>query len=431
MYLLYSALLAVVLVFGSPFWACEMLRHGKYRRGLLQRLGLVPPQFRDTGRSSIWVHAVSVGEVLAVSELVQRLRGSFPDTGIVVSTTTDTGQKLAAKRFGAENVFYFPLDFAFASRRWMRALRPKLLVVAETEFWPNFMRVAKESGARVAIVNARISDRSLPGYLRWRKLLSRVLDGIDLFLAQTDEDARRLTEIGAPEDRVAVSGNLKYDLPPAAAPGIVEELRAAQASSGASPVLVCGSTVEGEEELLLAAFAAVLSKFPHSVMLLAPRHPQRFEEVAELLSKSGIPFSRRSQWSGQPIVGGVLLIDSIGELAGLYALADVAYVGGSLVPRGGHNILEPAQYGAAIMVGPHTENFRDIVGLFQSRRAVKVVAAESLSRELITLLAGDSERLELGKRAIETMQSQRGATALTLAHLEALLRTDERKAAPA
>src|ERR1051325_5811918 len=225
MYLLYSGLLAVVLVFGSPFWACEMLRHGKYGRGLWQRLGLVPPQFRDTGRSSIWVHAVSVGEVLAVSELVQRLRGSFPDTGIVVSTTTDTGQKLAATRFGAENVFYFPLDFAFASRRWMRALRPKLLVVAETEFWPNFMRVAKESGARVAIVNARISDRSLPGYLRWRKLLSRVLDGIDLFLAQTDEDARRLTEIGAPEDRVAVSGNPKYDLPPAAAPGIVEELR--------------------------------------------------------------------------------------------------------------------------------------------------------------------------------------------------------------
>src|SRR5216110_617418 len=188
MYLLYSVLLAVVMVLGSPYWACEMLRHGKYRHGLLQRLGFVPQRFRDTGRSSIWVHAVSVGEVVAVGELVQRLRASSTDTRVVVSTTTDTGQKLAVKRFGAENVFYFPLDFAFAARRWMRALQPKLVVVAETEFWPNFLRAAKEKGAGVAIVNGRISDRSLPGYRRWRKPLRRVLGGIDLFLAQTEED---------------------------------------------------------------------------------------------------------------------------------------------------------------------------------------------------------------------------------------------------
>ena len=431
MYFLYSVLLTIVLVLGSPYWAYEMLRHGKYRRGLLQRLGFVPQRFREAGRRSIWVHAVSVGEVLAVSELVQRLRASFTDTRVVVSTTTDTGQKLAVTRFGAENVFYFPLDFAFASRRWMRALRPKLVVVAETEFWPNFLRAAKENGAGVAIVNARISDRSLPGYRRWRKPLRRVLAGIDLFLAQTDEDATRLIEIGAPAERVHVSGNLKYDIPPAAAPAIVEELRAALADSAAGPVLVCGSTVDGEEELLLSAFVGVLYKFPHAVMLLAPRHPQRFEEVGDLLSKSGIPFSRRSQWDGEPLAGRVLLIDTIGELASLYALADVAFVGGSLVPLGGHNIIEPAQYGAAIIVGPHTENFREIVSVFQSTSAVKVVHAENLNRDLIDLLADDSERLALGKRATETLQSQRGATALTLARLEALLRTDERKAAPA
>lgn len=431
MYLLYSVLLAVAVVLGSPYWAYEMLRHGKYRRGLRQRLGFVPHRFRDAGRSSIWVHAVSVGEVLAVSELVQRLRASFPDTSIVVSTTTDTGQKLAATRFGAENVFYFPLDFAFAARRWMRALRPKLVVVAETEFWPNLLRAAKENGAGVAIVNARISDRSLPGYRRWRKPLRRVLAGIDLFLAQTKEDAARLVEIGAPADRVAVSGNLKYDIPPATAPAIVEVLRAALAGSGAGPVLVCGSTVDGEEELLLNAFAAVLSKFPYAVMVLAPRHPQRFEEVAELLSKPGIPFFRRSQWNGGPLAGRVLLIDTIGELASLYALADVAFVGGSLAPLGGHNIIEPAQYGAAIIVGPHTENFREIVSMFQSKSAVKVVDVENLNRGLVDLLADDSERRSLGNRAAETLQSQRGATAVTLARLEALVRTDERKAAPA
>jgi 3-deoxy-D-manno-octulosonic-acid transferase len=431
MYLLYSALLLIVLVLGSPYWVYEMLRHGKYRRGLLQRLGFVPPHFRDAGRKSIWVHAVSVGEVLAVSELVQRLRASFPDCKVLISTTTDTGQRLAAARFGSENVLYFPLDFAFAMRRWIRALRPKLVVVAETEFWPNLLRIAKQSGAQVAVVNARISDRSLPGYRRWRKPLGRVLDGIDLFLAQSTEDAKRLIEIGAPARRVSVSGNLKYDIPLATPPLIVKELRAAFERSSAGPILVCGSTLEGEESLLLRAFAAVVAKFPRAVMLLAPRHPQRFDEVAELLSKAGIPFSRRSNWDGEPLSGSVVLIDTIGELAGLYGLADLAFVGGSLVPRGGHNIIEPAQYGAAIIVGPHTENFRDIVGLFQSRGAVKVSDAENLSQDILALLANSEERDALGKQAGETLQSQRGAMALTLARLEALLRESKPGVEPA
>jgi 3-deoxy-D-manno-octulosonic-acid transferase len=431
MYLLYSALLLVLLVVASPYWVYEMVRHGKYKRGLLQRLGLVPPHFRNAGRKSIWVHAVSVGEVLAVSELVQRLASNFPDHRLVISTTTDTGQKLAASRFGARNVFYFPLDFTFANRCWVRNLNPDLVVVAETEFWPNFLRVAKQNGSRVAIVNARISDRSLPGYRRWRNLLRRILGGVDLFLAQSTEDAQRLIDIGAPAERVSVSGNLKYDIPPAPSPVIVQELRAGSEQSGAGPVLVCGSTLDGEESLLLDAFAAVLAKFPHAVMLLAPRHPQRFDEVAELLSKTGIPFSCRSTWKGEPLSGSVLLLDTIGELASLYALADIAFVGGSLVSRGGHNIIEPAQYGAAIIVGPHTENFRDIVGLFQSRGAVKVSDAENLTRDILALLANDAERHALGGRAAETLNSQRGATALTLTRLDALLRESKSGAAPA
>src|SRR5215469_14942403 len=245
MYLLYSAVLACALVLGSPHWIFEMLRHGKYRRGLRERLGSVPPGMRGP-RPTIWVHAVSVGEVLAVSELVGRLRAEFPNHRVMISTTTDTGQKLAAARFGAENVFYFPLDFAFAVRRWVRALQPELVVIAETEFWPNFLRVAK-SGARIAIVNARISDRSLPGYKRWRGILRRVLANVDIFLVQTSEDARRLHEIGAPADRVSVGGNLKYDIPAPAHAAIVDELRLVLKQGGAGPVLVCGSTVDGEE----------------------------------------------------------------------------------------------------------------------------------------------------------------------------------------
>src|SRR5258708_35914092 len=223
-----------------------MVRHGKYRRGLSERRGMVPARIRNSRQRSIWVHAVSVGEVLAVTDLVRRMRTEFPEHRPVVSTTTDTGQRLAADRFGAANVFYFPFDFAFATRRWVAALRPSLIVVAETEFWPNFLRVANQSGSRVAIVNARISDRSLPGYTRWRRLLGSVLQGVDLFLAQTAEDARRLAQIGASAPRVFVGGNMKYDVPPPSSSPIVDQLRSTLAASGCGPILVCGSTVEGE-----------------------------------------------------------------------------------------------------------------------------------------------------------------------------------------
>jgi 3-deoxy-D-manno-octulosonic-acid transferase len=431
MYLLYSALLAVMLVLGSPYWLFEMLRHGKHRRGLAQRLGLVPERFRNSTQRSIWIHAVSVGEVLAVSELVIVLRAQFPDHRVVVSTTTDTGQNLATARFGAENVFYFPFDFAFAARRWVTALHPSLIVIAETEFWPNFLRIAHQSGAALAIVNARISDRSLPGYRRWRKLLRQVLRGVDLFLAQTDEDVRRLVEIGAAADRVLVGGNLKYDVPPPPAPLIVGQLQSAFATSGSPPVLVCGSTVEDEETLVAVAFKDVLASYPAATMLLAPRHPERFDSVAALLQQLKIKFWRRSQWKGESLSGAVLLIDSIGDLSSLYALADLAFVGGSLVPRGGHNIIEPAQHGVPILVGPHTENFRAIVKLFQSRDAVRVVSQSELSSAFLELLADESQRRELGRRAAETLESQRGATQRTLQKLRALLATQAHEAKPA
>lgn len=374
MYLLYSALLAIGLLLALPYWLWEMLRHGKYRAGFGERLGSVPPRLAPlSGQPTIWIHAVSVGEVLAVSGLIRELRRSLPKFRVVISTTTDSGQKLAWIRFGEENVFYFPLDFAFAIRPYLRSLRPQLIILAETEFWPNFLRLAHQSGSRVAVVNARISDRSRPGYRRFRRVLPAVLRHIDLFLAQTPEDAARLKDIGAPSDRIRVSGNLKFDVAVPPAPPIVSSLRDAFQRAGAGPIIVCGSTVEGEEPLLFAAFENVLMAHPNAVMILAPRHPERFAEVAQLLEQLKMRFWRRSSWDGEAITGGVLLVDSIGELAALYALSDVAFVGGSLVPRGGHNIIEPAQHGVPIVVGNHTENFRDIIGLFQSHDAVRVV----------------------------------------------------------
>jgi len=421
MYLLYSALLAGWLLVSLPYWLIQMGRHGKYRAGLAGRLGKLPRGLMaPSSKSAIWVHAVSVGEVLAVSGLVTEL-SRFPEHHVFISTTTDTGQKLARKRFGEENVFYFPLDFAFAIRPYLQALRPQLIVIAETEFWPNFLRLAKEAGARIAVVNARISDRSFPGYRRLRRWLTRVLANVDLFVAQTDEDRRRLLEIGVAAQRVEVTGNLKFDVSPPAPPPIVGCLRNAFQEAGASPVLVCGSTVDGEETLWLRAFENVLASHPRALMILAPRHPERFVEVATLLSKLGVRFWKRSLWSGEPIAGGVFLVDTIGELAVLYSLGTLAFVGGSLVPRGGHNIIEPAHYGVPIIVGTHTDNFRDIVGLFQSRNAVKVVGPAELPLAFMELISDETERVALGRRAAETLRAQQGATQRTLAALEGIL----------
>lgn len=421
MYLLYSALLAVGLLVSLPYWIFTK-GHGKYREGLSERLGRVPPRLlQPQSEPAIWLHAVSVGEVLAVSELVKELRRRRPDYRVMVSTTTATGQKLARKHFGDDSVFYFPFDLAFAIRPYLAALRPRLIVLAETEFWPNFLRLAHAGGARVAVVNARISDRSWPGYRRFRRILKGVLQDIDLFLAQTSEDASRLSDIGAPAERVQISGNLKFDVSVPEAPAIVASLRATFRQAEAGPIVVCGSTMEGEEELLLRAFGQVLASHRRAVVILAPRRPERFEVVAHLLEQLGMRFWRRSLWNGEAIAGGVFLVDTIGELASLYALADVAFVGGSLVPRGGHNIIEPAQHGVPTLVGHHTENFRDIVSLFQLRDAVRVVGAAEFPVVLMELLSDEGARSALGRRAAETLRSQMGATEKTLQALEQLL----------
>jgi 3-deoxy-D-manno-octulosonic-acid transferase len=426
MYLAYSALLALWLLVSFPYWLLQMLRHGKYRAGLGERFGRFPKRIVPGASPVIWIHAVSVGEVLAVSGLVENMRKRLPGYQIFVSTTTDTGQKLARKRFGDDHVFYFPIDFRWAIRPYLEKLRPQLVVIAETEFWPNFLRLAHASGASIAIVNARISDSSWPGYRRFRSLLRKILSQIDIFLAQTDEDRKRLIDIGAPAERVEVSGNLKFDIELPAVPPIVASLRAAFARDQAGPIIVCGSTVEGEEPLLMRAFENVLASHPRAVLILAPRHPERFNAVDAMLKQLGVRFWRRSLWSGESLAGGVLLVDTIGELAALYGVADLAFVGGSLVPRGGHNIIEPAQHGVPIVVGNHTENFRDIVGLFQSRNAVRIVGPAELPLVFLELSSDEALRKTSGIRAAETLRSQAGATTRTLNRLSTLLESRDR-----
>jgi 3-deoxy-D-manno-octulosonic-acid transferase len=431
MYFLYSAALVLAFVIATPFWLFKMLRHGKYRAGLSERLGRVPERVRSAqpGDVCIWIHAVSVGEVLAVSQLVNQLRDEADGTlRVVVSTTTTTGQKLAQERFGADNVFYLPLDFGFCIRPYMRALRPKLVVMAETEFWPNFLRIAKRCGAQVAVVNARISDRSLPGYRRWRGILSRVLRNVDIFLAQSEEDKRRLVEVGAPEQRVQVSGNLKFDVKPPEKLAIVEQLRDSIARSGGGPVIVAGSTVGWEDKSVLMMFARLLNDFPNAVLVLAPRRPELFDEVFALSQGMSLRTWRRSKTdlAITAVSGGVFLLDTIGELGSLYQLGTCAFVGGSLENSGGHNILEPAGFGVPVIVGPHTHNFRDIVGLFRRADALVELSpgspaqdTDALYTAALAILKGDAGKLRANIKQV--MGSQTGATERTAATLNKLL----------
>ena len=422
-YLLYNILFFLALIASTPWWLFQMVRHGKYRTGWSERLGVVPGRLlQDERENVIWIHAVSVGEVLAISRVVEELKVQLRGWRIVVSTTTDTGQRLARRRFAEDNVFYLPLDLSFAVRSYFHALRPQLLVLAESEFWPNLLRWARLSEASVAIVNARVSDRSLPGYCRFRGLLRHVLQNVDLFLAQSEEDARRLVKIGAPEDRVQVSGNLKFEIIPPRDSDIAERFDAALQLAEIGPLIVAGSTLDPEEVALLAMFEQVVARYPSALLVLAPRHPERFDTVASLLQSAETSFQRRSQWDGVKLTAGsVFLLDTIGELASLYGFADLAFVGGSLVPRGGHNVLEAAQFAKPILVGPSTENFRDIIDVFRRADALRVVTPETLTTTVLQLLGDDDDRNGLGQRALEVMRSQLGATQTTVSALLNLL----------
>jgi 3-deoxy-D-manno-octulosonic-acid transferase len=351
-----------------------------------------------------------VGEVLAASSLIAQLSARADGYRVVVSTTTRTGQKIARDRFGAENVFYFPLDFAFAVRSWLRALRPSLVVLLETEFWPRMLSECHRAKIPVAVVNARISDRSWPRYSKLRGMWAKLLGPTALVLAQSELDAERLIAIGA--GNVEVSGNLKFDIRVIRPAPVTQALR--QFLKSDQKVIVCGSTLEGEEEMLLDAMPA------SSILILAPRHPERFAVVAQLLKRRQASWLRRSEWLRAPEAlrpGTVLLLDSIGELASVYSVASLAFIGGSLVPSGGHNPLEPAQFAVPILMGPHYENFRSMVEVLRSVQAIEIVTPETLRASIVNLLAQSDVAAAMGERARAIFDSEAGGTDRTLTRL--------------
>jgi 3-deoxy-D-manno-octulosonic-acid transferase len=432
----YNLALLAALVAGAPWWLWRMATTRKYREGFAERLGLIRSELiRLYGdRPTIWIHAVSVGEVLAVSRLVLELDRALSGYHVVISTTTRTGQALARERFGAERVFYCPLDLPWAVRTYLNALQPRLFVLAETEFWPNLLSGCYRRGIPVAVVNARISDRSWPRYRRLRWLWRPFLNRLSHVLAQSKTDAERLKAIGCRPERVTVVGNLKFDV---CAAEEAEATRLLKALASNLRLIVAGSTLEGEEAALLETWPRLLEADPQLAMVLAPRHPERFGAVAALLDNSGIPWTRRLDWRAelegklQPLhPGTIVLLDTIGELASVYSLASVAFVGGSLVPAGGHNPLEPAQFGVPIVMGTHYANFRAITEDLLAHHAVRISTTEELAAVLIELLQDRSAAKAMGNRARQSFDQQSGATGRCVEALKELFLANEETERP-
>jgi 3-deoxy-D-manno-octulosonic-acid transferase len=424
----------------SPLIVWRSLRTGKYREGFREKLfGLVSR--RDGNATCVWIHAVSVGEVNLIAILLRELRTAHPDWQFVVSTTSRTGYDLARKKYADLSVFYCPLDFSWAVRNAMHRIRPTILVLAELELWPNLIMAAKQQGARVAIVNGRLSDHSFPGYRRIRPLVARMLRQIDLIAAQSDESADRFRALGAPPDRVHVTGSLKYDGAQTDRNNAkTQALRELAGIADDDIIFLAGSTQEPEEQIALDIFRRLAPQHPRLRLIVVPRHPERFDAVAKLLDASGLSWCRRSQLSEIALPLGpsssrlaprasslaprpsLLLIDSVGELGAWWGTAEIAFVGGSFGSRGGQNMIEPAAYGAAVSFGPNTWNFRDITAtLLAADAAVVVQNAGELDAFVRRCLEDSTYAMAMGTRAQQLVLSQLGATARTVARLEALL----------
>jgi len=431
MYFLYNVLLGLGLVILLPKFLLDAWRHGKYVTGFRERLGFIE-RINSKDRPVLWLHCVSVGETQAARPLFQAIRREFPQYRIAVSTVTVTGQKLAREIFKneAEIVFYFPLDWRWTVRRAFRAIEPSVVLIMETELWPGFLRECRSRAIPVAIVNGRLSQKSFRRYGLVRPFVSKVVNCLDLAIMQTEVDAHRIEALGLDPDRVFVSGNVKFDAGTASEQNALSEELAARFDLPGKPVILAASTHDPEEHILVEAFSTLLKRHVSSLrLIIAPRHPARFSEVASLLSASGLRWVRRT---AKPTVADadcqIILLDTIGELRSVFPLATIVFVGGSIAVGGGHNILEPAAVGACIVTGPHTENFREIVTSFAEADALVQLAqapdqevSKTLTRVFQRLLNDHEHRTVLGQRARNLVESNRGATARTMNILKRIL----------
>jgi 3-deoxy-D-manno-octulosonic-acid transferase len=417
--ILYVALLVAI----SPWLLWSAIRKGKYRAGYGAKfLGLVPQ--RTGSRPCVWLHAVSAGEVNVLRPLVARIRQDFPHCDCVISTTTRTGFEIATKKFAGLTVFYCPLDFSWSVRTALRRIRPDLLVLAELELWPNLIRESHRRGTSVAVVNGRLSERSARGYGRIRRFVRPLLRCIDLIAVQSEEYAERFIELGADPKAVHVTGSMKFDgAQTSRANEMTSRLRQLAGIDDQDIVFLAGSTQSPEESLAIETFRTLMDEFANLQLILVPRHPERFAEVAQLLERSGLSWQRRSKLTEPSNAAArILLVDSMGELSAWWGCAHIGYVGGSMGKRGGQSMIEPAAYGVAVSFGPKTHNFRDVVRLMLAREAAVVVQDGGELTDFVEGCMRDRGRMQvLGDGAQKLVSEQLGATAKTATLLSRLL----------
>jgi len=416
-HLLYNLLLGTGLIVGAPVWIPWVLLSRKRRANLPERIGLrgVPRQTPTDGRPTVWVHAVSVGETLAAVPLLRLLRRRVADARLLVSSVTLTGRETAVKFLSGvvDEGFFFPFDLPGLCGRFLDRVRPDVVAIVETEIWPNFIAACARRGIPVVIVNGRLSKRSFIGYMRFRWFFAPILRTLRTISAQTSEDAERFVALGAPRDIVTLGGNLKFDVsPPESGASPLSGLLLREKAAGAAWI-VAGSTHDGEEAQLLRGFLPARERNPSIRLLLAPRHPERFDAVEALVHREGVPMVRRTEIpeGAAHLPETVLLLDTVGELSGAYAAADLAFVGGSLVPKGGHNVLEPSWHGVPTIVGPHMENFREIADAFLAGNAlIRVAGEEELAVRLARFAADPLLFRDTGLRAKELLETFGGAS---------------------
>ena len=429
MYVVYSVLIVTFFLVMSPYLAWQAVRYRKYIGSLRQRFGYLPISFNLDGEESIWIHAVSVGEVLTARALLPELRERYPRYRLFLSTTTMTGQQIARNSLQlVDEVFYFPFDLRFIVNRTLRLVKPRLFVMMETEIWPNLLRSCRVNGVRTVLVNGRISSRSYPRYRLARPFFRRVLDNVDRFCMQGEESARRIIDMGADPDRVVVTGSLKFDsldLPgttAAADRGRNRVLRYFRIPPD-RPVIIAASTLKGEEEPVFEAFQRIRARVPDTLLIVAPRKPERFDEVEQIARRGGWRVARRSELpvDAEPRQD-VVVLDTIGELAQLFQVGTAVFVGGSLVDQGGHNIIEPAVFGKAIVFGPYMQNFAEIARAFvENDAAIQIRTPRELEHALLGLLNDPVRRARLGAAARALVEANRGARGKTMAAIARLL----------
>jgi 3-deoxy-D-manno-octulosonic-acid transferase len=410
MYTLYNLILVLATIILSPYMLFKLATVPKYRGGISQKLGRVRKGVLKVlgGARPIWVHAVSVGEVMAAHPLIRELKKKYPGRKLILSTVTVTGNFTAKQRVPeADAVFYFPFDYPWIVRRVIQKINPLIVLVAETELWPNFFRELQRQGIPSALINGRISPRSYGNYLRFKRFFTEVFKSVTLFCMQSDEDAARIKDIGAAPERVMVTGNLKFDQK------ISTTQQRPVAIAAGRRVITAGSTHRGEEAILLEIYARLRKKYPDLILIIAPRHPERFDEVCGLITSAGYECQRRTRLKG--LVRDVVLLDTIGELRAFYSACDIAFVGGSLVKVGGHNLLEPAAMKKPVIFSRYMFNFKEISeALIQAGGGLMVKDKEELYVKLDNLLSDKQLSSAMGENAFKVIAANSGATVRTI-----------------